>query len=94
MPGPVLRLSAERCGNCKFQRQLPDTPYGEQPLCLRFPPLRAPIVLALPVQETPGGETKMQVSVRHEMTLSPAPDAWWCGEWKPRFMGAAGERVS
>ena len=34
------------------------------------------------------------VNVRNEVRFPPAPDEWWCGEWKPRFLDSQGERLS
>ena len=101
----VPKIGAERCGNCKFQRQ-PGGPFGDTFLCLRYPPVVAPIpdiermippnaALALPQGNTPFPAGGMQlVNVRNEVRFPPAPDDWWCGEWKPRFLDSQGERLS
>ncbi len=89
MAGELLLIGTERCGTCKFQKHLPDTPYGNTPMCMRYPPARVPIVITLPGPPDAAGAPTMQVQVRHEMTIAPAPDNFGCGEWKPRVLKPA-----
>lgn len=99
-------LSSQSCGNCKFQRQHPK--FGPLKLCLRFPPqvhVLADVTALLqpgevvtdgrgaPVARLDGGGMRV-VTVRNELRLPPADDDMWCGEWKARFLGSNGERIS
>ncbi|MDE2096269.1 MAG: hypothetical protein KGL39_03420 [Patescibacteria group bacterium] len=93
----VPKIGAQRCATCKFQGQLAE--WGDTKLCLAHPAGITAVwqyainFIGLLARKVSRNEEVFQGNITKDAHFPPAPDHWWCGEWRPRFLNEAGDQL-